>query len=244
MILEFDIGNSRIKWRQLDESDGSTLGAGHAADAARVIAGELNDADPVMVRLCSVRGDDTVERLRQWAKRRWDLEIAVAAVSRSCGGVTNRYPDVSGLGVDRWLAMLAAYRRAGGACVVVDGGTALTIDVIDAAGLHGGGYILPGLRLMRDSLQANTAIRLGNTADTPCTALGHSTDGAVLNGTLAAVVALVESVLPAVSEQGMSARLYLSGGEGERLRAAADFGKSEVVPDLVLDGLGIACPPV
>ncbi|MDP1069535.1 type III pantothenate kinase, partial [Klebsiella pneumoniae] len=61
------------------------------------------------------------------------------------------------MGVDRWLAMLAAWQRVGQSCWVVDCGSAITLDLLDAEGRHQGGYILPGLRLMQQSLLGNTA---------------------------------------------------------------------------------------
>lgn len=237
MILELDVGNTRIKWRRLEERSGSVLEQGHVAESGELVKIFADAPAPRMIRMCSVRGGEVSEQLKRWAVDNWQLEIHSAEVSRSCAGVTNQYTDLGKLGVDRWLAMLAAYRRAAGSCIIVDSGTALTIDVVDADGNHVGGYIIPGLQLMRESLQANTRIRL---IDEPeCSlALGHSTDTAVYNGTLAALVAVIERVVHSVA----GANLYLSGGDAELLQSQLHGLQAEVVTGLVLDGLSLACP--
>ncbi len=76
---------------------------------------------------------------------------------RVAAGVVNGYADPSLLGVDRWLAVIGAYQRVQGACVVADIGTAATVDVVAADGRHRGGYIVPGPQLMVASLLRGTS---------------------------------------------------------------------------------------
>lgn len=71
-------------------------------------------------------------------------------------GVRNGYADYQRLGMDRWLAIIGAYQLARGACLVLDLGTAITADYVNAAGEHLGGYICPGLPLMRGLLRTHT----------------------------------------------------------------------------------------
>lgn len=242
MILELDSGNSRIKWRQLDEDISSVIAEGNAADVSE-LAQALNSAQkPVMIRMCSVRGAAENDQINQWAADTWELEARIATVTRSCAGVTNQYQDLGKLGIDRWLAMLAAYARATTACVIVDGGTALTVDVLDTGGLHIGGYILPGMSLMGKSLEASTSIQLTEHSLDSTLALGHSTDQAVRNGCLTALVSLIQRVVQVTSEQDANVKLYLTGGDADRLQANLNVKNMEVVPGLVLDGLAAACP--
>ena len=139
--------------------------------------------------------------------------------------------------------MIAAYNRQPGACVVVDAGTALTVDMVDAGGLHLGGYILPGRRLMAQSLEANTQIRLQQ-RDTDHTDPGISTDSAVLNGILASQVALLEWVLETMNRQNPQLQLYLAGGDAALLARHVADHDPQIVASLVLDGLAWACPAV
>lgn len=241
MILEFDAGNTRIKWRQLSAESGVVLNEGVFADLDEVLASPLADSRPLQVRMCSVRSAELTERLRQWSAVVLGREADVAAVTRSCGGVSNQYEDMSRMGADRWLAMIAAYNRIQDACVIVDAGTALTIDVVNATGRHEGGYILPGRRMMTGSLEANTAIRLRH-IDSDSVDLGNDTDAAVLHGALASQVALVEWVLGRLSGANRAPRVILSGGDAEALLAGMATPGAEIIPSLVLDGLAYACP--
>ena len=241
MILEFDAGNSRIKWRELALGGHGVLTEGVACNVTELIQAISTVQKPDFVRLCSVKGETEVDEIRHFIATNWNLELHIAQVSRSCGGVSNQYADIHKLGIDRWLAMLAAFQKAAGSCIVVDAGTALTIDVVDAQGNHDGGFILPGLRLMRESLQAHTAIRLTEAAIENSLELGHSTDAAVCNGTLATVVAIIERVA-ATEHEGVRPRLYFTGGDAHLLSEKCSLQQIEVVTGLVLDGLAVACP--
>lgn len=253
MILELDIGNSRVKWRQLGTDD-EIINQGvvpGAKDFQKLTELALT---PDAIRACSVRKGGAYNEVKDWLEAKYGVPVHSACVKREWGGVSIQYEDPARLGVDRWLAMLAAYSSVEGACIIVDAGTALTIDVLAADGAHQGGYILPGLALMRESLEQNTAIRLTAGPLPASLVFGHSTDQAVWHGGLAAAVALVEKIAITAAAQ-KAVHLLFSGGDAEVLVANIDFGKLAVsssssgtssisfekVPDLVLDGLSIAC---
>lgn len=252
MILEIDVGNSRIKWRQL--AAGEVVSQGIVPGVKEFQ--ELTELalKPNTIRACSVRKGEAYREVKDWLESEYGLLVNSASVKRNWGGVSIQYEDPARLGVDRWLAMLAAYSSVGGACIVVDAGTALTIDVLAANGDHQGGYILPGLALMRASLEQNTAIRLAADSRPSSLVLGHSTDQAVWNGGLAAAVALIEKIALAASAH-KAVHLLFSGGDAAVLAANTNVERLsdsklsdsmnvsfEVAPDLVLDGLCIACP--
>lgn len=254
MILELDLGNSRIKWRVIGVG-GDISDYGVAADLDEFKAELASKTQIAHVRICSVKRSEILDELVAWLGAKFSLLPKIAKVTSSCGPVTNRYQDPSRLGVDRWLAMLAAYDRVKGPCIIIDGGTALTLDILDSEGLHQGGFILPGLSLMARSLEENTAIKLSTQGQVPSIALGHSTDQAVRNGILAAVTALIEKLhgeqLLATNE---AVRLILTGGDAATISASLEHSglqpsrltgisvRSVIVKDLVLDGLALACP--
>lgn len=250
MILELDVGNSRIKWRHV-AIGGTVVCQGRAQDCAELMQ-SLPEDKPDGIRICSVRKGDALGELVDFLEAKFQVKAKIARVVRHCGGVTIHYQDPARLGADRWLAMLAAFSKSGGASVVVDGGTALTIDVLGSDGEHAGGYILPGLRMMTSSLESNTGIVLSPAplAPDPETGLGHSTDHAVRHGALAAHAALIEKTIAAEFSKGPLA-VFFSGGDGQLLSDAVSVKLEEsliehfslaIVPDLVLDGLAIACP--
>lgn len=241
MILELDVGNSRIKWRLLTADSLVEVSAGHVPGFEDLLGVPELDTEITMARMCSVRGGDVNKKLEDWLCVTHGIELEQAQVTQSCGGVTNQYADVTRLGIDRWLAMLAAYRRAGGACMIVDSGTAFTIDVLDATGLHLGGYIIPGLKLMRNSLESNTAIRLSDNYAEYSQDLGHSTNAAVFNGTVTALLATIKQQSESLPLAGDS-EIYFTGGDAELLHDLAGLPRSAVVTSLVFEGLDVACP--
>lgn len=241
MILEFDLGNSRIKWRRLAAEGGAVTGQGSVADLQALQVVLIDQAPPRLVRLCSVRGDDVVDSLRDWLQSTWQLSPLQAQVTSACAGVSNSYQNPARLGVDRWLAMLAAWQHCQSACVVVDAGTALTLDCLDDAGRHEGGYILPGRRLMAASLEQHTRIRLG-TEPAPALHPGHDTDAAVRNGILASQVGLLERLVEEGRSRFAGLRVLLTGGESAALAQSLSGIDAEIHPSLVLDGLAYACP--
>ena len=143
-ILDIDMGNTRTKWRC-----GEERGALPAPELPRPVA------VPERVRVASVlrnRGEIATEIGRQFG-----VEAEFAATTACLAGVCCGYREPHRLGVDRWLAVVAAWQRVRHALVVVSVGTAACVDFVDAKGRHAGGYIAPGLRLLADTLRRRTA---------------------------------------------------------------------------------------
>lgn len=243
MILEIDAGNTRIKWRSLSADNDETGVSGVVADERELFAQFSGNSGLTAIRLSCVRGPDSIEQISEWARTSLGIFAQVAKVTRECAGVRNHYRDMSRMGVDRWLAMLAAFNRARGACVIVDAGTAMTVDALSDEGSHLGGYILPGHQLQVKALQDNTRIRL-KTEPAPAIDLGHDTETAVVNGIYASQVSLIEKVLKSCAGKSGHSKLYLAGGDAAALSdllSPANALEVEIVSDLVLDGLQLAC---
>ncbi|HIF75299.1 MAG TPA: type III pantothenate kinase [Porticoccaceae bacterium] len=242
MILELDAGNTRIKWRVLEADSTVASEQGYVGTEAELADLEFAAASLSAIRMSSVRSEEANQLVSKWAVRTFNLSLQLAKVSRSCAGVTNQYKDVSRLGIDRWLAMVAAHNRCGGPCVIVDSGTALTVDVVNSDGVHDGGYIIPGIELMARTLETNTSIKLDPNRASPIPELGHSTDAAVRGGSLASLLALIEKVVSTVIKESPKSKLYLSGGDAELIQQHIVNIDAEIVATLVLDGLAFACP--
>ncbi|MDP1932710.1 MAG: type III pantothenate kinase [Gammaproteobacteria bacterium] len=242
MILDIDVGNSRLKWR-LSHGDGGIVQRGSCADES-----EFGDVDLVgglqRVRIANVRGESVVSMLNDICRKRWHLTPEFAQPVHQCAGVTNAYQKPETLGVDRWLAVLAAYNDCRGACCVVDAGSAATFDVMTANGQHLGGYIVPGLSLQKRSLLESTGIRMVKQNEWPeMLQPGTDTALAVHGGIVAMMVAWVQYVYRLAAGDTESI-LYLTGGDAMLLSIHLDrCGISHrVAPDLVLDGLASALP--
>lgn len=223
--LLVDQGNTRLKlgW----------LGV-HLDYLGAVDVSEIESSTPELPRriwLSSVAGSNQHERLRA-ALQGLGSELVEVSVARFSQHLPTRYAQDQ-LGVDRWLAALAGYERAQGACVVVDAGTATTIDAVDAGGVHLGGYILPGEALMRASLRKGSAIPPQDEPEECIDRIPLGTGEAMRCAGLAAQAALIDRVRGGIGED---CRVLLGGGNRESLLPFLRSGH-EMIPELVLQGL-------
>lgn len=149
-------------------------------------------------------------------------------------GLKSSYQDVSKMGADRWHAMVAAWSRFRDGCAIVDAGSAVTVDYIDNNGCHIGGFILPGLKMMRRSLKLDAA-RIGFEADEQLNTRPGNTTGECANHGLAWLTeGIVKQVHRDVRAYGVE-HVLVTGGDAKRfmeLGLEADYW-----PELVLDGL-------
>lgn len=230
----FDLGNTRAKlWRCQGRSEEAYWAGVHDGSPERLVGAlpPAFDDLPSGVFGVSVLGPEVEKRFRAAVLARWGVVPEFARTGASFGLLRNAYRDEpERLGVDRWLGMIGAAGDCDVLCVV-GCGTAITIDVV-ATGVHRGGYILPGLRLMQDSLLTGTQ-RVRFDGDSPYAVVpGASTAEAVRNATILAVVATVERV---VSKEGVG-RLVLTGGDAAIVAGFLQV-PCEVDPGLLLKGM-------
>ena len=109
------------------------------------------------VLVSNVAGTSFATRLSGVVGMHCDVDVHFARSEREACGVTNSYRQPRRLGVDRWVAMIGARAEFETTCLVVDAGTAVTLDAIDGSGRHLGGQIIPGVRLMAASLASETS---------------------------------------------------------------------------------------
>ncbi|PSL14356.1 type III pantothenate kinase [Marinobacterium halophilum] len=236
--LELDAGNTFIKWRLLDA--GVVLARGRWSTAG-FSAEQLVECPylPSRVWLSSVAGDGVNSALTAAVQQRWQLPVEQAYSAAAAAGVVNSYACPERMGVDRWLAMLAAWNRIGKACWVVDCGSAITVDLLDDQGRHGGGYILPGLRLMQQSLLGNTAeIRVEREVEQASVLPGCDTSSAVAHGANLQLLALAQLLRAGMPGRVKARTVVVTGGDGAQL--AEMIPEAEWCPDLVMDGLSWA----
>lgn len=245
MILDLDIGNTLSKWRLKDtlSSEIRSRGALWTREEWRP-GSDIPDLDVVRsVRISSVARKAVLEETVALLRRRV-VSVHVARSTAEALGVTNGYEEPWRLGVDRWLGTLAGYQLAGGCCVV-DCGSAITVDFVLPGGRHLGGYILPGLRLMKESLKLgtrNVAIDPDSEAD-ELLAPGKNTVEAVNHGIYMAAVSAVNRIYAEVCDrEGVALPLLLTGGDARVVSRGLRVPHA-VWPDMVYGGLE-ACFPL
>lgn len=152
--------------------------------------------------------------------------------------------DPTTVGHDRLLCALAAYKRAQGACIIVDCGTAITVDFVDGTGVFHGGAIAPGVTAMLRALP-ESAPRLPQVAWGPVKLadgpFGRDTREAMLVGVRAAAVGLAHHLVDRYAEFfGAYPRIIATGGDAQDLFSEDEIIE-QIVPDLQLVGLADIC---
>jgi type III pantothenate kinase len=243
MNLLIDIGNTRLKWCLLianEFSNSSTLICTDKLNEDLFIAWK-NLIVPQNVIIASVATSVINKVVTSIITALWNIEPVFVKVQPNICGVTTNYSNPSQLGIDRWLALIATRRRGAKSAVVVDCGTAVTIDVLNNFGHHIGGLIIPGLRLLRQSIFDHTNIPYLNLSN-DFNLLGQNTGECIAAGTVQAIVGTIEIVHKrAMVDNGISPRLILTGGDAVIIAIYLTIPHS-IIPELVFEGLAALVP--
>lgn len=249
MKLIVDIGNTRIKWAVLDDEragpSASAVHRGSGADAIRAIVASW-PAGIREVLASNVAGPGIREQIETALEQRFGLRPRFALTRAHQLGVSCGYENVSRLGVDRWVGIVEAWNRAqaqarGSAVAVLDAGTTVTFDAVDAGGQHLGGLIFVGAELSARVLELNTS-DIGSTPASTSIGrglelLGRSTAAAVSNAARLGPAAAADRAVRVVEQAlGQRLRVYVTGGDGEILAGWLE-STTEIRADLVLEGL-------
>jgi type III pantothenate kinase len=235
MILAIDAGNTRTKWGVFDDQ-GLLVEQGVADNLDPNALGEQFKALQGLRRavVSNVAGEAVAKRIARVLAGLNLSALWVKPQATACG-VNNGYQAPETLGSDRWAALIAAWNTYHAPCVVVNAGTAMTVDALTGQGEFLGGLILPSLGLMRVSLATGTAKvapAAGNWRDFP-----NSTADAVQTGALAAMAGAVRHMVELLEMREARAPVcVLSGGDAEALAAALAMPTIQN-PHLVLHGL-------
>jgi len=248
MNLLIDMGNTRLKWAV---TSGGQIMTGSPLLNTRINRHELVELwkgiyHPRRLAVSCVSANQLLELVQAVARELWlDIDIILVKPQAQAFGVINAYRQPEKLGIDRWLSLVAVWGQYHSPACIVDCGTAITVDLIDADGRHQGGLISPGLTLMKKSLGLGTEALpfsepnqvFGRASSLPMTPVSPSladfTEAAICNGTLMAAIGLIEHVL---AKQPEYSQLILTGGDAELVAGQLDVA-SIVDPDLVLRGL-------
>jgi type III pantothenate kinase len=245
MILVIDVGNTRLKWAWLTDTGLSDQQAVVHRDAkpgswtsTLFESGQI----PSRVLISNVAGPAMAKTLTRLAKKRFRVDIEFVTATPEFHGLTNGYLDPTLLGADRWLALIGAWTKAQSPLCVVDAGTAVKVDSVDAHGQHLGGLIAPGIHMMREALMSKTSdIAKAAFQSSPSLAgvLANNTIAAVSRGAVFALAGMADRAAELIEQStGNTPRLFITGGDATTI-AATMRSPGEIVPDLVLQGLAV-----
>ncbi len=255
--LLIDIGNSYVKYATYDNnrlSSASLLKNPQFIDALNTRTFKITEP-PEGIVLVSVVDKTLTNNIIDELFRLFNCQVQRVTTSTMALGVICGYSDYSLLGADRWLAMIAAFnqvkeRSQARPVLVVDCGTVVTADVVDAAGQHLGGWMMPGRFLMRQALgQKASGILYGlenSDSGLECSSIHHdkpvigkSTRQCVeVGGKLAEAGFLTQCFLQAEKLSAVAPLCIFTGGGAKEIIPLLTV-QVDYVPDLVLDGLAL-----
>ncbi len=252
--LLVDAGNSGIKWSILDNdlfTDMQSVAYQNQSsieEFKKIIEAQLKIDDIISVIIVSVLGEAFTDAAEIFSKQH-SLDFINVKSEAALAGVTNAYRQPYKLGADRFVALIAAHhlnKEKNCASIVVDTGTATTIDAINAQGKHLGGVILSGLDLCSESLLKNTKLLLAfnnSQVDFEPNIFSTSTKQAIASGSLYGLSAAINGICIQMEKEIQSGEQnkinkIICGGAAEKLRPylSNDF---QMKKDLIMHGLKI-----
>ncbi len=265
MLLLIDAGNTRIKWAVLAESDLTDLplqavpawllfdSVSHAESGSLPATWKALAARGILINrilISNVAGSDFKATLTSYVEQALSIEAIKLvpeffASTAQIAGVKNSYRNPAQLGCDRFATAIAAHALyPQQSLIVATCGTATTIDALSADGVFHGGMILPGLKLMAQSLAKNTA-QLPQVAESISLTnlFADHTESAIVSGCINAQVgALERAVTRWQALQNTPVTCLISGGAAPFLlpHLTPDLGIAyQHVDNLVLTGLAV-----
>lgn len=241
MILLFDIGNTNTHVgiangnRVLKHADISTANwfSGKAKTALKQFVGRNKISGAA---ICSVVPRAT-PFVRKAVKAIWRIE-SLELNFKTVHGIGIDYPKPQTIGADRLANAVAAKFHFGAPVIVVDFGTAVTFDVVNAKGNYVGGIIAPGLAAMTDYLHEKTALLPKIKIVEPRKIVGKSTEQAMLVGAVCGYRGLIRGLIGGLKrELGAKKLSVVATGGYAKLIAAKLPEISAVRADLTLEGL-------
>lgn len=227
-VLLIDAGNTRFKWRY-QQGEQTLQGSSEYTELQLPELPALKQVLVASVAACS--------SLQQALQQHYAVPVTwLEAPLLDYPYFGHCYKHPQRLGIDRWLAMLGTRQYSQANALVVDAGTALTVDAIDSNNQHLGGYIVPGLLMAEQALfQSTEKINRHQDENKELEMrLGQDTLSCVVQGLLQQRVSFIKSL----QQQYSDFSLFITGGDGMLL---AQQLQSHYYRNLVLDGMGHLC---
>ena len=245
-MLLLDIGNTRIKWGIFDNHNILINGAVNLRESQQDNFLSLYQSFPSGIEKAvasSVLDPDISFKLNKTFKSFFGFKIEFIEPSENSHNVLNGYDEPQSLGVDRWVAMIAARTEFKKNVMIIDMGTAITIDLVDKYGTHQGGKILPGFKLMSETLNKNTnniqqIINLHDIEKKDIQSWGKNTRNVIISGVTSAIFGAIQVSLDKVNKDFEEPVVIITGGDSGFFKGYLDR-TYKYRPNLVLSGLAV-----
>jgi type III pantothenate kinase len=255
LYLLFDVGNTRLKWAAVESSkhpsdrqkklwaysgsiSSNALQSPEAkAELADYIAKTLPKPDAIA--FCCVAGSEALANLQSLFPQWREIEWKQLSGESQYTGMRTLYQEPTKLGADRWAAVIGARALSKTNTLIINAGTATTIDLLGSNGVHYGGWILPGLSLMQNSLQSQTAqLPLAERQENPF-GFGINTNDAIISGCDAAQIGAIAQAIQLSKKLNYPVeKIWLDGGNAKVLAQIIAQSQTELAPSAeVTEGL-------
>lgn len=231
-FLLIDAGNTNIKFCEC--SSDLTLTETQHCESFEQLVSVATGKDKVVI--ASVRSDCAIGDFKVSLEKQ-SVDFLEVKTAETEFGIHCAYNKFQTLGIDRWLAILAAAkkRRGDSLVAIVDMGTATTVDILDGD-RHIGGWIAPGYQLMKKALVQNTANVFADKEHSTELSFGVSTEECVNYGCLAAQEGILHSVQNYLMDLQKNYQIFLTGGGVKQINLA-NFENVEISSQLNFHGL-------
>jgi len=235
MLVALDIGNTSVSWGVFEGAD--LVGCGRCETDAEIresLSGTRNIGSIIAATVAPERAEMILGVMQP------EAGVAALVAGRDFAvPVRNLTTAPEETGIDRLLAACAAYRKTGAATIVIDAGSAVTIDYVDAAGGFHGGVILPGaamnIRALHRYAEQLPRVRLRK----PRRLIGRNTEEAMCAGCHYGLLGAVSGIIGRMKRETAADAVIVTGGAGETV--AEELGpEASYHPFLVLEGLRLA----
>ena len=216
MILLIDIGNSRTKYVHLISGElSATTQLNNDDFSAQYFVKYFSQASQIIV--ANVAKSALTDELATWCARQ-KISYKQVHSEQQKNKLISAYQEPMTLGIDRWLALLGTMHLYSQENVlIIDAGTATTVDLLAANGEHQGGWILAGINALFSSILSHSTLVHANNKTTPSLAFGANTSDNVNNACWAATLGMIERALEQAQQLGEINRIILTGGDGKAL---------------------------
>lgn len=238
MRLLVDVGNTQVKYVLQDVIDKSSLSdviyLNYQDFHQQLIQGMFSQVNEVIV--ANVHGDELQEAIEAWAAENHIACLQVHSSAKAFG-VTSSYLEPERLGVDRWLAMIGAQRLFPEQnLLIIDAGTATTVDLLSAAGQHCGGWIMPGVDVLFSSLLTRTRKIVASPKAQASMAFGADSSTCLNHGAWAMTIGAIKEAIIQANDLFVLDRVLVTGGNAQEISKLIP-GVCQLETKLIFHGL-------